>query len=85
MNTKNQSTGVNADNQMPESKLERILIKSFLLDKGFTAEKISELSEEERKKLMTEASQFASIKLAEVETRAKLIREIHDASDSVTT
>jgi hypothetical protein len=59
--------------------LEKMLIESFLKGKGFTMEEIQALPEETAKKLMREASIYASGKLAEMELRAHLVQELHDA------
>jgi hypothetical protein len=44
---------------------------------------VHELPEEDAKRLMTEASIFASTKLAEVETRAQFLQEIHGAAPAM--
>ena len=59
--------------------LEKVLIETYLKGKGYTLEELKCLVEEEAKLLMREASTFASCKLAEVEARARLMREIHSA------
>lgn len=61
----------------PQSALERKLIEEYLQEKGFTWESAHALPEEEFHRLMTEACKYASLKLAEVESRAHLRREIH--------
>lgn len=64
----------------PQSNLERKYIQEFLLSKGFNLESIGELPEEEQHQLMAEASRYASLKLAEVESRAKFRKDIHTPS-----
>lgn len=64
----------------PQSKLERKYIREFLLGKGFSLESLGELPEEEQRQLMAEASRYASLKLAEVESRAKFRKDIHTPS-----
>ena len=58
--------------------LEKTFILTYLRSRGHTWESLKELPEDERKQLLRSASIFASSKLAEIETRAKLVREIHD-------
>jgi hypothetical protein len=61
----------------PESALERRLIRSYLKEKGHTLETLKHLSREEARSLMVEACKYASLKLAEVESRAHLVHNIH--------
>lgn len=73
--------------EAPESSLERMYIEAYLQRKGYTLHShelilhsIGALPTGEAKRLMTEASAYASIKLTEVETRAHFIEEIHGTS-----
>jgi hypothetical protein len=59
--------------------LEQTLIESYLKDKGCDLKKLKDLPEAEVKQLMTEASTYASNKLAEVELRAHFVEELHEA------
>jgi hypothetical protein len=62
----------------PESALERMLIESYLKDKGFASIKeLSKLPKDEAKKLMMEACRYASLKLAEVESTERFQKDIH--------
>lgn len=62
----------------PESALERMLIESYLKDKGFASIKeLSKLPKDEAKKLMMEACKYASLKLAEVESTDRFQKDIH--------
>lgn len=63
----------------PKVMLEYMFISAYLNTKGYTLETIQELSLEEIKKIMTEACTFASVKLAEIETRAHFVQDMHDA------
>lgn len=63
--------------ELPESALERSLIREYLREKGYSLEDLHKLPPELAKSLMREACQFAALKLAEVESRAKFQREIH--------
>jgi len=70
--------------EVPESRLEKIFIEAYITSKGYKLKDLKLLPPDELRQLMVDASIFASAKLAEVETRARLIKDIHDASDSVT-
>jgi hypothetical protein len=59
--------------------LEKMLIETYLQGKGYTLEELQSLPEKEAKRLMKEASTYASGKLAEVEVKAHLMQELHDA------
>ena len=59
--------------------LEKTLIEAYLEGKGYTLGNLKNLVKAEAKQLMTEASTFASCKLAELEDRAHLVQELHDA------
>jgi hypothetical protein len=59
--------------------LEKLLIETYLKGKGYTLKKLKSLPEEDKKRLMEKASTYASGKLAEVEVKAHLMRELHDA------
>lgn len=61
----------------PQSALERKFIEEFLGRKGQSLSTISMLAEEERIALMKEACSYASLKLAEIESRAHLRASIH--------
>ena len=61
------------------SFLERTLIEAYLSGKGYSLGDLKKLPEVEAKRLMKEASIYASNKLAEVEVKARLIQELHDA------
>lgn len=62
----------------PESALERMLIESYLKQKGFSSIKeLSNLPKEVAKQLMMEACRYASLKLAEVESTGRFQKDIH--------
>jgi hypothetical protein len=58
--------------------LEKALIETYLQGKGYTLEDLKSLPEEVAENLMREASQYASLKLEEVESRARFIKELQD-------
>jgi hypothetical protein len=60
----------------PQSALERSLIVEYLRSKGYEYKDIKNLPEELAKELMREACMHASLKLAEVESRAHFRQEI---------
>lgn len=60
------------------ASLEKTFILTYLKSRGHTWESLKELPRDERKQLLRSASIFASSKLAEIETRAKLVRDIHN-------
>ena len=62
----------------PLSSLERKFIKDYLRKKGYQLSDLILLPEEKAKKLMTDASVYASLKLAEIESIARLRRDIKD-------
>ena len=56
--------------------LERKFINDYLEDKGYSVDKLMALPVKEAKQLMKEACRFASLKLAEIESRAGFTRKI---------
>jgi len=65
----------------PQSALERELINEYLKNKGYRLKDMHKLPEEEEKRLMKEACQYASLKLAEIEARAGFSHKIkYDSS-----
>ena len=61
----------------PESLLERAFIEGFLRARGHDPGRLQVLPEDERMHLLQAASVYAAGKLAEVEARARFVREIH--------
>jgi hypothetical protein len=57
--------------------LENALIAEFLEKRGFTDETLSALPASERHHLLEEASIWASSRLAEVESRAHFVHDLH--------
>lgn len=66
----------------PNAVLEKALMEEYLHEQGYSLEKLRELPKEIAEKLMKEASQYASLKMEEVEARAHFIEEIHDTASS---
>lgn len=61
----------------PHTEVEMMYIADYLKSKGYSLEKLAELPAATAKALMEEASQFASLHLAEVEMGAAFIGAIH--------
>lgn len=60
-----------------QSSLERSLIRQFLRSKGYQVADLRCLSRAEARELMIAACIYASLKLAEIESRAKFREDIH--------
>lgn len=58
-------------------KLERAYIEEYLRGLGRSLAEIKTLPEAEAHQLMRAASQYASIRLSEVENRSHLLEELH--------
>ncbi len=65
----------------PERQLEKTLIDDFIRSRGHDPSALESLSEDERARLLTEASIHAAGKLAEVEARAHFVRNMHEARE----
>jgi hypothetical protein len=71
-----------ASGEDPHAALERALISQYLREHGSPPEKLHGLPVEQIQALMREASRYASAKLAELESRAQMVEEIHQATPS---
>jgi hypothetical protein len=60
--------------------LEQAYIAEYLEQRGLTVESVHQLAEPEAHAVMRDASIYASAKLTEVESRARYVHDIHDAS-----
>ena len=67
----------------PNAMLEKALIEEYLKEKGYSHEDLKKLPPEIVEQLMKEASQYASLKLEEVEARAHFVKELHDDASSL--
>lgn len=63
-----------------KADLEMIFIDEYLQGKGYSRKELTALPDDDTTRLMSEASQYASFKLEELESRARLFTKIHDAS-----
>lgn len=63
--------------------LEKALIEEYLHEKGHSLKALKQLPAELAEKLMKEASQYASLKLEDVQSKARFIKELHDDASSL--
>lgn len=64
--------------QSPLGQLERALIDEFVRMRGYEPGRLAELPAKERENLLTQASVYASSRMAEVESRSHFVHEIQD-------
>jgi len=67
----------------PNALLEKALIEEYLKEKGYSHDDLKKLPADLVEKLMKEASQYASLKMEEVEARAHFVKELHDDAASL--
>lgn len=65
----------------PQGRLERALIDEFLSTRGCTLSTVGQKPLAERDALLTEATQYAAGRLAEIDARAAYLHEIHGGSE----
>jgi len=63
--------------EAPEANLERALIQEFLQLRGLDLPALDAMGREEAARILTEASIYAATRLAEIESRAHYVRDIH--------
>jgi diguanylate cyclase (GGDEF)-like protein len=66
-------------------ELERSLIEQFLRARGCDPARLTELTDAERSRLLSQASVFASGRMAEVESRSNFVGQFHDGTPAVAT
>jgi len=66
----------------PEARLERAFIEEFLQERGCSLSTIGTKPPAEQRLLLTQASQYALGRLAEIDARAAYVHQIHDANQS---
>jgi hypothetical protein len=66
----------------PQAKLEKMYLDEFLRARGLTWEQVQALPEAQRKQLITEATTYAAVKVAEIEKRAHLVQDLHGVSET---
>ena len=64
----------------PQARLERALIEQYLQERGCSLSTMNTKSAGEQRALLSQASQYAAGRLAEIDARAAYIHEIHDAA-----
>lgn len=62
-----------------QADLAKSFIEQRLRSQGYTLDSLCELPPEQAKKIMVDASIYASLKLAEVENTARLVRTIQNS------
>ena len=67
----------------PNALLENALIKEYLKEKGYSHEDLKNLPADLVEKLMKEATQYASLKMEEVQARAHFINDLHEDASSL--
>jgi hypothetical protein len=60
-----------------KASLERVYFQVYLQSKGLTEESLKALTEQDANKIRREAFLYASMKLAEEESRARFVQDIH--------
>jgi hypothetical protein len=68
--------------QDPTAHLGQAYIEEYLHGKGHTWDSVCHLPKDEAKTLMTEASTYAALKLAEVYARGHVVEELHGMLES---
>ncbi len=63
--------------QDPQATLAQSFIEEYLRNHDQTLETLCDLPEAEAKRLMVEASVYASTKLAQIESRARAVAALH--------
>jgi hypothetical protein len=61
----------------PLADLERHLISAYIAGAGYTVEDLFNRTDEDAKRLLAEASQYASAKLSEIEARSHYLHRLH--------
>ena len=64
----------------PEAGLERAFIEEYLQERGCSLSTIGNRPAAEQRLLLTQASQYALGRLAEIDARASYVHQIHDAN-----
>ena len=67
--------------QDPNALLESGLINEFLRTRGYDLRSLDRLPDDERLRLLREASMHAAGKLTEIEARAHFVHELHGDTD----
>lgn len=65
----------------PQARLERSLIDEFLKARGCTLSTVGQKSVTERHALLTQATQYAVERLAEIDARAAYLHQLHGGTE----
>lgn len=68
--------------ELPFAQLERALINEYLLANGYDPADLWNWTDPEARRLRAAAATYAAAKLAEVESRAHYIQDMHDGRES---
>jgi hypothetical protein len=63
-------------NEGPQSVMEKMFLEEYLHAQGYSLKELHNLPEEKARGLMTKASQYASLKLAQVESAVNFREKI---------
>ena len=63
-------------------KLAHSLLEEYLHSAGYSFDTLGKLTPAQIKQLMSRASVYVSVKLAEIEDRAQVVQSLHHATDS---
>jgi len=63
--------------EQPLAELERQLIRAFVVGAGRDLDTLLARDDEEARKILADASRYASTKLSEVEARSHYLRQLH--------
>ena len=66
----------------PKAELEKAYINEYLREKGYSIKELGMLTDQDAKRLMTEACQYAAFRLEELESQARLHTKLHNATES---
>jgi hypothetical protein len=67
----------------PLAQLERAFIEEFIRARSYDPNKLADLPESERERLLADASIYASGKLMEVEARCHFLDDMHDGTPGI--
>ena len=62
----------------PLAELERRLIDEYVRNLGLEPDAVRNRTDERAQRILSDAAQYAALKLTEVESRAHYVRDLHD-------
>jgi hypothetical protein len=66
----------------PKAELEKTYINEYLRENGYSVKELNSLPDQDAKRLMIEACQYAAFRLEELESQARLHTKLHEATES---